>query len=90
MTKYNNSVSMEEVFCEVFNTEEELKELSDLFIRTSRIFTYILVLVMSGYCIFGKAFIIRWAGEEYVNSFYVGLLIMLPITVGLSMGLGQD
>lgn len=26
MTKYNNSVSMEEVFCEVFNTEEELKE----------------------------------------------------------------
>lgn len=66
------------------------KELSDLFIRTSRIFTYILVLVMSGYCIFGKAFIIRWAGAEYENSFYVGLLIMLPITVGLSMGLGQD
>ena len=66
------------------------KELSDLFIRTSRIFTYILVLVMSGYCIFGKAFIIRWAGAEYENSFYVGLLIMLPATFSIILGLGQD
>lgn len=87
------SISLSSVFIAEVNRLVALKkdkELSDLFIRTSRIFTYILVLVMSGYCIFGKAFIIRWAGEEYVNSFYVGLLIMLPITVGLSMGLGQD
>lgn len=66
------------------------KELSDLFIRTSRIFTYILVLVMSGYCIFGKAFIIVWAGAEYENSFYVGLLTMLPVTFSIALGLGLD
>lgn len=26
MTKYNNSISMEEAFCEVFDTEEDLKD----------------------------------------------------------------
>lgn len=66
------------------------KELSDLFIKTSRIFAFLVFLIMSGYCIFGKIFILRWAGIEYEMSYYVGLLLMLPITVSLTMGLGQD
>lgn len=66
------------------------KELSDLFVKTSRIFALLVFLIMSGYCIFGRAFILRWAGEEYEVSYYVGLLLMLPVTASLTMGLGQD
>lgn len=66
------------------------KEISDLFVKTSRIFAFLVFLIMSGYCIFGKAFILCWAGEEYEVSYYVGLLLMLPVTASLSMGLGQD
>ena len=45
---------------------------------------------MSAFCVFGKPFILRWAGSEYGKSYYVGLLIMLPVTASLTMGLGQD
>lgn len=66
------------------------RELSDLFVKTSRIFALLVLLIMSGYCIFGKDFIMRWAGVEYGASYYVGLLIMLPVTPVLIMGLAQD
>lgn len=69
---------------------KKAKELSDLFVRTSRIFLYIIVLFLSGYCIFGKSFIIRWAGAEYEFSFYVGLLLMISVFPALTLGLGQD
>ena len=66
------------------------KEISDLFVKTSRVFALLVLLIMSGYCIYGKIFVLRWAGLEYEVSYYVGLLIMLPVTASLTMGLGQD
>lgn len=66
------------------------ESISGLFIRTSRIFTLIAVFIMSAFIIFGRQFIVRWAGGEYSNSFLVSVLIMLPVTVALSQGLGQD
>lgn len=65
-------------------------ELSNLFVRTSRVFAQVAFFVMSAYIIFGRQFIFRWSGAGYDKSFYVGLLIMLPVTVSLSQGLGQD
>lgn len=65
-------------------------ELSRLFVKTSRVFALLVFLIMSGFCLFGKAFIMRWAGTDYEISYYVGLLLMLPVTVSLTMGLGQD
>ena len=47
-------------------------------------------LIMSAYIIFGQQFVIRWAGKEYELSYFVGLLLMLPVTLALTMGLGQD
>lgn len=69
---------------------EKGKELSALFVKTSRVFALLVFLIMSGYCLFGKAFIMRWAGTDYETSYYVGLLLMLPVTASLTMGLGQD
>lgn len=66
------------------------KGLSDMFVRTSRIFAQIAVLIMSGFVFFGRPFIERWLGQEYSISYYVGVLIMLPVTVSLSQGLGQN
>ncbi len=66
------------------------EELSKLFVKTARISAQIAFFIISAYIIFGKPFICRWSGEEYEKSFYVGMLIMLPVTVSLSQGLGQD
>ena len=45
---------------------------------------------MSAFAIFGKPFVSVWAGKEYEQSYFIGILLMLPITVSLTMGLGQD
>lgn len=66
------------------------KALSSLFVRVSRILAQLVVLIMSGFIVFGRPFISRWAGAEYGNSYYVGILLMLPITVAASQWLGQD
>lgn len=66
------------------------KKLSELFVKTSRIFALMIFLIMSAYCIFGKQFIGRWAGQEYGISYYVGMFIMFPVTFSLTMGIGQD
>ncbi len=65
-------------------------ELSSLFIKTSRIFAQVAVFIMLGFVFLGKPFILRWSGQEYTDSYYIGVLIMVPVTVALSQGLGQD
>ncbi len=68
----------------------EDKALSDLFIQVSRIIAQVSVLIMSGFIIFGKPFVCRWAGAGYENSYYIAILLMLPATVATSQWLGQD
>lgn len=65
-------------------------EINSMFQRTSRILSFLVFWIMTAYIIFGKAFILRWAGDEYENSYLVGLLVMLPMTFALTQGLAQD
>lgn len=67
-----------------------MAELNRLFQRTSRILAFFVFWIMTSYIFFGKSFIRCWAGAEYGDSYYVGLLIMLPVTASLTQGLGQD
>ncbi len=64
--------------------------LSSLFVRISRILAQVVVFIMSSFIIFGRPFISLWAGTEYRNSYYVGILLMFPIMVATSQWLGQD
>lgn len=66
------------------------KELNDLFAKTSRLNMYITCLIMLGFTFFGKAFVMRWAGAEYANSFIVGWLLMLPLTLTMTLGLQME
>lgn len=69
---------------------DDNSRISELFVRSSRIFTQIAVFIMSAFIIFGRQFISRWAGDGYDDSYFISVLIMLPVTVALSQGLGQD
>lgn len=64
--------------------------ISNLFVHISRILAQGMVFIMSAFVIFGRQFIARWAGEGYGDSYLVALLIMLPVTVSQSQGLGKD
>lgn len=70
--------------------KDDLKGINFLFIRSSRVFAYFIWLFISAFIVFGKQFVIRWAGEEYISSYHIGLFLMLPVTSTLTMGLAQE
>lgn len=66
------------------------RELSDLFTRVGRLQFLFLGLVVSGFTFFGRPFIELWAGPEYGSSYYMALLLMVPVTIPLIQNLGIE
>lgn len=65
------------------------KEFSDYFIRISRLQMHFLGLIMCIYLLFGKDFILLWAGKDYEVSYYLSLIIMIPYAIPLTQNLGK-
>lgn len=66
------------------NTEELTNEM----IKVGRIQYLIIFLMASELVLVGKEFIIWWAGPNYQNSYYVALLLILPLCIPLIQNLG--
>lgn len=58
-------------------------DLSNLFIKVGKIQFSILLLILSGFLIFGKRFMIMWAGNDYIESYYVAIILIFPNTINL-------
>ena len=63
-------------------------EISNLFIRTGRIQYIVLSFLLSGFFLFGKQFIILWAGKSYIDAYYVTLCFFICLTVPLIQNIG--
>lgn len=72
------------------NDENMDEELTSLFIRVGRVQWFVVALVLSGFIFFGKYFVTIWAGEEYLNSYYVALLLICPVTIPLIQNIGIE
>lgn len=64
------------------------REISDLFIKVGRIQYIILAYILCGFIIMGKEFISIWAGHGYESSYYIALVVMVPLTIPLIQNLG--
>lgn len=64
------------------------KEVSKEFIKIGRLQYYVIFLMCSGLILFGKTFIVKWAGSEFEESYYVALLLIIPICIPLIQNLG--
>ena len=64
------------------------EELTDLMIQTGRIQLMIVGLILSGFIVFGKQFIILWLGNEYIDSYYIAIALMLPMVISLIQNSG--
>ena len=42
----------------------------------------------SGLTLFGKEFFIAWAGKDYFTSYYIAIILILPLCVPLIQNLG--
>jgi len=57
------------------------RTLTNLMIKVGRIQLAILGLVLSGFIVIGKEFILLWAGPDYQDVYLITLLIFLPMTI---------
>jgi O-antigen/teichoic acid export membrane protein len=64
------------------------KSISDLFIKTGRIQYCVMILVLSGFFLFGRQFIHLWAGEGYDEAYIIAMLFFVPLTIPLIQNLG--
>lgn len=63
-------------------------EINETFISVSKIQLYIMLLILSGFFIFGKAFITLWVGNEYMDAYYIVLWLIGPSIIPLTQNLG--
>lgn len=67
------------------------EEFTELFVKVGRIQSLILFLIASGFVVFGRYFITDvYTTEEYVDSYAVTLLLILPVTIPLIQNIGLE
>lgn len=88
------STSISSVFAPSVNMmvakNQSMDEINNLFIRVGRIQFYVVSLILIGYISIGQDFICLWAGEEYRDAFYIGLLLMLSVFVPSFQNVGLE
>lgn len=72
----------------MITNNEDNDRISDLFVKVGRVQYIVLVFILSSFVIFGKSFVILWAGEDYVQSYYIALLLFIPLTIPLIQNIG--
>ncbi len=66
------------------------KELTDQFIKISRVILFVLLFILGGFVITGKDFVFYWVGYEFDMAYYYAVAIMLGLTPILSQGFANN
>lgn len=69
---------------------EEKEKFTELFIKIGRLQYLIIALVISGFTVFGQAFIRLWAGSEYADAYWVAILTMFSLCIPLIQNIGLN
>lgn len=67
-----------------------LNELSKMLIRIGRIQYLIVSLIVSGFIVYGKAFIHFWSGDVYMDSYYIAIITMIPLSIPLIQNIAYN
>ncbi len=84
------STAISSVFLPKITTVNSTSELDYLFIKIGRIQFIIIAFILSGFILFGKTFIILWAGHDYSDAYLIALIILIPLAVPLIQTLGMS
>jgi O-antigen/teichoic acid export membrane protein len=60
----------------LLNDNESDQKISNIFIAVSRIQIYLMLLIFSGFYIFGDKFLVMWVGKEYLDAYYIILILL--------------
>lgn len=64
------------------------EEFTEVFIKTGRLQYILMALIITGFILFGQAFINIWAGLDYSTSYIIACILMIPTTVPLIQNIG--
>lgn len=59
------------------------EELTDFVINPGRYQAMIAVAVVAGFAVLGKNFITIWIGKQYIDAYYIILMLIIPVTIPL-------
>lgn len=59
------------------------EDFSALFIKIGRLQFFVLAAVLSGFVLFGKEFITLWVGRDFMDAYWIALVIMVPFSINL-------
>lgn len=71
----------------LYQEENGNQKVSDLFVRVGRVTFMIIMLILSGFIVFGKEFLLVWVGEGYTEAYYVAIVVMIPFSIDLAQNL---
>lgn len=57
--------------------ENDNKGVNTVFVNTGRMSNFVLMPVILGFIIFGKKFVCLWAGNNYSESYYVAVILII-------------
>lgn len=84
------STAISGVFLPQFSTivakTDDMSEINNIFIKTGRIQFVILGLILSGFIIYGKQFIIFWIGNSFTDAYLYALILMIGLFICLVQG----
>lgn len=66
------------------------RKLTDIFINIGKIQSYVILLILTGFILFGKQFIILWAGTDYIESYYIAVMLFGVLTVPYIQNIGVE
>lgn len=88
------STSISSVFAPSVNMmvakEQKIDEINAMFTRVGRVQFYVVTLILIGYVSVGQEFIRLWAGEDYADAFWIGLMLMLSVFVPSFQNVGLE
>lgn len=78
------SVFLPHITKKLSTADKENVYINEIFVKIGRLQYIILLLVLTGFILYGKDFIILWAGKDYIVAYYIVLFILIPFTFDLT------
>lgn len=66
------------------------EEIDKLMIKVGRVQLFIISLIFSGFVIFGRSFLLLWIGQDFLNVYWVLLLLIISNLVSLTQSVAGD
>lgn len=77
-----NSVFLPQISAISVKTDS-MKQINVIFNRVGRIQFAIMSLILTGFILYGKSFIVFWVGKDFERAYYMSLIIMIPLLIPL-------